>query len=324
MRRLRSSIALPFLALAATTAAAQVGQGSEGALFLLLPTGAQSVGMGQAMVAGSPGSEAIWWNPAAIARQEKRELAIHHSETIVGVGDALTFVLPSKTRGTAAISINILNLGEQEITDDLGQPIGFILPRDIVLAATYAGRYGRRLSSGLTYKLVQLRVDCSGQCASVGTLSESTTAADLGLQYEVMVGSPLTFGFAIRNLGGKLNTDGTNERTPLPTQLELGALYQLGFIDRYVKDLEVLLAGSVVDSRRYGGRAVRLGTDLIYQEKVHLRAGFVGGDRRADASASLGLGLESGPFVFDIARVFGGIPGEDGQQPIYISLRYLF
>jgi hypothetical protein len=319
MRRVLSSLWLA--ALAAGTAQ---GQGNEGALFLLLPTGAQSVGMGQAMVAGNPGSEGIWWNPSSIATQKKRELAIHHSETIVGVGDALSFVLPSKTRGSAALSINILNLGEQQITDDLGNPMGFILPRDIVLAATYAGRYGRRFSSGLTYKLVQLRVICSGQCTNVGTLTESTSAADLGLQYEIEAGSPLTFGLAVRNLGGKLNTDGTNRRTPLPTQVELGALYRLQFIDRYVKDIELLAAASVLDSRTNGGKAVRLGTDVVYQEKVHLRAGFVGRDRRADASAALGFGLNSGPFVFDIARVFGGIPGEDGQQPIYISLRYLF
>ncbi len=319
MRRLLSSLWLA--ALAAGTAQ---GQGSEGALFLLLPTGAQSVGMGQAMVAGNPGSEGIWWNPSSIATQKKRELAIHHSETIVGVGDALSFVLPSRTRGSAALSINILNLGEQQITDDLGNPMGFILPRDIVLAATYAARYGRRFSSGLTYKLVQLRVICSGQCTNVGTLTESTSAADLGVQYEMEAGSPLTFGLAVRNLGGKLNTDGTNRRTPLPTQVELGALYRLQFIDRYVKDIELLAAASVLDSRTNGGKAVRLGTDVVYQEKVHLRAGFVGRDRRADASAALGFGLTSGPFVFDIARVFGGIPGEDGQQPIYISLRYLF
>lgn len=322
MRRVRSSLALACLL--AVVPATVRGQGSEGALFLLLPTGAQAVGMGQAMVATTPGSEGIWWNPSAIAAQGKRELAVHHSTTIVGVGDALTLVVPSRTRGTAALSLNILNLGEQQITDDLGNPIGFILPRDIVLAGTYAGRLGKRVRVGLTYKLVQLRIDCSGQCATVGTLSESTRAADFGAQYEIAAGAPLTFGVAIRNLGGKLNTEGTNERTPLPTQVEVGALYRVRFIDRYVKDTEVLAAASLLDSRNFGGKAIRLGTDVIYQEKVHLRAGFVGHDRRADTSASLGFGLESGPFVFDIARVFGGIPGDDGQPPIYISLRYLF
>lgn len=322
MRLRRSDLALAALLSLAVGEAR--GQSSEGALFLLLPTGAQAVGMGQAVVAATPGSEGIWWNPSSIAAQRKRELAIHHSTTIVGVGDALTFVLPSARRGTGALSINILNLGEQQITDPSGEPIGLILPRFIVLGGTYALRMGKRLRAGLTYKVVQLRIDCSGQCTDVGTLTEGTNAADLGAQYEVAAGAPLTFGVAIRNLGGKLNTDGANERTPLPTQVEVGAMYRLRFIDRYVKDTEVLAAASLLDSRSFGGKAIRLGTDVIYQGKVHLRAGFVGHDRRSDTSAALGLGLESGPFVFDIARVFGGIPGDDGQQPIYVSLRYLF
>jgi hypothetical protein len=316
---------LASLASLGLAAAPVLGQGSEGALFLLLPTGAQAVGMGQAMVAATPGSEGIWWNPSSLAAQNKRELAIHHSTTIVGTGDALTFVLPSRrARGTAAFSINILNLGEQQLTDEFGNPVGVALPRDIVLAATYAARIGKRLRAGITYKLVQLRVDCSGQCADVGTLTESTSAADVGAQYEIKAGSPLTFGISLRSLGGRLNTDGTNNRTPLPTQLEVGAMYRVRFIDRYVKDTEVLAAASLLDSRSYGGKAVRLGTDLIYQKKVHLRAGFVGHDSLTETSAAVGLGLESGPFVFDIARVFGGIPGDDGQPPIYISLRYLF
>src|SRR6266704_6374787 len=112
MRRLLSSISLA--ALAAGVAHAQTPTGSEGSLFLLLPTGAQAVGMGQAMVAARPGSEGIWWNPASIAEQDKRELAIHHSKTVAGVGDALSFVLPTRAYGTAAISLNILNIGEQQ------------------------------------------------------------------------------------------------------------------------------------------------------------------------------------------------------------------
>src|SRR5687768_18182189 len=90
MRRLLFSFALT--ALLAAGARGQGATGSEGALFLLLPTGAQAVGMGQAMVAAKPGSEGIWWNPASIAGGDKRELAIHHSKTVAGAGDALTFV----------------------------------------------------------------------------------------------------------------------------------------------------------------------------------------------------------------------------------------
>jgi hypothetical protein len=280
--------------------------------------------MGQAMVAAKPGSEGIWWNPASIAGEEKRELAIHHSKTVAGVGDALSFVLPSRSRGTAALSINILNIGEQQVTDNTGVVIGVILPRDVVFAASYAANLTKRLTAGLNYKLIQLRVDCSGQCATVGAEVKSSRAVDLGTQFTAEAGAPLTLGAAIRNLGGRLNSRETNQRDPLPTQVEIGAMYRLKFIDHYVKDTELRVSGSFVDTRSFGGKAARFGTDVMYQGKVHLRAGYVGHDSRGDASASLGFGLQSGGFVFDIARTFGGLPADNGQSPVYVSLRYLF
>lgn len=322
MRRLRFSLGVALIAVRAT--AAQTPSGSEGSLFLLLPTGAQAVGMGQAMVAARPGSEGIWWNPASLGGQDKKELAIHHSKTIAGVGDALSFVTPLGAYGTGAISINILNLGDQQITDSFNRIIGLILPRDVVFAGSYASQLTKRFSTGLNYKLVQLRVDCSGECSSVGPAVQSSRAVDLGAQYQVVVGAPLTFGVAVRNLGGRLNSRETNKRDPLPTQVELGGLYRLKFIDRYVKDTELRTAASFINARSFGGKSVRLGTDVMYQGKVHLRAGFVGHDRRGGASASLGFGLQSGGFVFDIARTFGGLPAENGQSPVYVSLRYLF
>ena len=322
MRRLLFSAGLS--ALLAGHAGAQGPTGSEGSLFLLLPTGAQAVGMGEAMVAAKPGSEGIWWNPASIADHDKRELAIHHSKTVAGVGDALTFVLPTRSYGTAALSLNILNLGDQQVTDGLGDVVGVIFPRDVVLAGTYAASVTKRLQAGLNYKVVQIRFDCSGECSSVGPEVTSSRAVDLGAQYEVEAGAPLTFGAAIRNLGGRLNSRETNRRDPLPTQVELGAMYRLKFLDHYVKDTELRAAGSYINSREFGGKSVRVGTDVMYQGKVHLRAGFVGHDRRGDASAALGLGLQSGGFVFDIARTFGGIPADNGQSPVYVSLRYLF
>src|SRR5258705_891478 len=103
MRRLLSSVALSAI-LAGGAHAQESPTGSEGSLFLLLPTGAQAVGMGQTMVAAKPGSEGIWWNPASIGDQKQKELAIHHSKTVAGVGDALSFVLPLRRFGTMAFS----------------------------------------------------------------------------------------------------------------------------------------------------------------------------------------------------------------------------
>ena len=322
MRRLLFRIWL--LALVAARVFAQEPTGSEGTLFLLLPTGAQAVGLGQAMVAAKPGSEGIWWNPASMGKQDKREVAIHHSQTVAGPADALTFVLPTSSYGTSALSLNILDLGKQDVTDINGFVVGSILARDVVLAGTYAATLTKRLAAGLNYKIVQIRVDCSGECGSVGAEVRSSKALDLGAQYDVHVGAPLTFGAVVRNLGGKVNSKETNRRDPLPTQVEVGAMYRLKFIDHYMKDSELRALGSFVDTRTFGGKSVRFGADLTYEGKLHLRAGVVGHDRRASTSAALGLGLQSGGFAFDLARTFGGLPTDTGQSPVYVSLRYLF
>lgn len=323
MRPLLFSVAL--FAFAVSVARAQTSvTGNEATIFLLLPIGAQSVGMGEAMVAAKPGSEGIWWNPASVAGEDKKELAIHYSKTLSGVYNAFSFVVPTRSYGVAGLSLGVLDIGEQQITDPNGQVIGVALPRDVVLAGTYAASLSNRLDVGMNYKIIQLRVDCSGECATVGAQVESSRAVDLGAQYRTEVGAPLTFGVAIRNVGGKVNSKATTQRDPLPTQLELGAMYRLKFLDHYVKDTEVRASGSYVDTRAFGGRSVRFGTDVVYQGTVHLRAGYVGHDRRGDSSAALGFGLQSGSFVFDIARTFGGIPADNDQSPVWVSLRYLF
>jgi len=77
-------------------AKAQAGS-SNGTLFLLFPVGAETVGVGEAAVALRFGTESVWSNPSAIARDQKREAAIHHSETIGARGDVITVVVPNKS-----------------------------------------------------------------------------------------------------------------------------------------------------------------------------------------------------------------------------------
>src|SRR5688572_28149048 len=96
----RLSVAIALTSFAISPASAQPsGLTTEGAPFLLLPVGARAVGMGQALVADQPGTEAIWWNPAGVARAERREIAVHHYETIIGTGDAVSILIPSSLLG---------------------------------------------------------------------------------------------------------------------------------------------------------------------------------------------------------------------------------
>lgn len=315
--------AVPLMVAGIAPASAQKNSTSDGALFLLLPIGAHAVGMGQAMVAEHAGSEGVWWNPASIARQSKREIAIHHSQTITATGDAISYVHPLHELGSVALSVDILNFDEQQITDPGGTPIGVFLPRNIVLAATYGVPIGKRLGIGATYKRIQYRVDCSGECANVSTFSATSSAADVGAQYELPSATPLTIGLTVRNLGTRLRVSDTDPANDLPTRLEAGGSYVLPYINRIVAETEVRVSGAVVTTRTLDEPAVRIGAEMTYQKNVHLRAGYVARDADG-AAAALGFGLGSGRLVFDIARTFGGLSADSGETPTYFSLRYLF
>lgn len=301
--------------------AAQNTGDATGTAFLLLPIGARAVGMGQAVVADNPGSEAVWWNPAAAARNTKREAAIHHSQTVVATGDALTYMAPSKV-GVLAVSLDVLNFGDQQVTDEQG-PVGVILPRNLVLAGTWARSVGKRFNGGVSYKLIQFRVDCSGQCANVATFAASANAADVGIQYQLLGPAPMMLGIAVRNVGSRLKVDERSSPDPLPTRVEAGVSYPVALIAKYVSDIDVRLAAAVTADRNFGEPAARVGADVVWQHQVHLRGGYAAKESNG-AGAALGFGLVAGKLEFDIARSFGGLSSDAGQPPTYFSLRYLF
>lgn len=306
------------------SARAQGTAGTDAGIFLLLPTGAEAVGMGQAVVAVEGGSEGVWWNPAAIASQTKHELAVHYSQTVAGNDALLAFLIPSRRSGSLAFSINILDFGSQPVTDNQNNEVGVLFPRDLVFATTYAVAFAERLNVGFSFKVLQLRTDCTGQCLNVGTFVNSSNAADAGIQYRIAPESPFTFGVAVRNFGGTVKTGSSDTRDELPTQTDAGVIYHVLYLDKYLKDTQFKAAGSVVTTRGVGGVAVHLGGDMVYQSDIHLRVGYVADDKNNNSSTSVGFGIQSGRLVFDYAQLLSGASQTAGTTPKYLSLRYLF
>lgn len=316
--------ALAACAVAPSGARAQSGPAEDGALFLLLPVGARSVGMGQAVVAEQSGSEAVWWNPAGLARADKREAAIHHSQSLIGTGDAVSVVVPSSLLGVVALSVNILNYGAEDVTDPQGGfPIGSILPRSFVYAATYATPVGDHVNAGITYKVLQFRVDCSGACPPSSAFAATTSALDFGAQFPLGSLAPATLGVAVRNVGPRLQVNDNPQSDPLPTRLQVGAVYRVGVVGRYAKDTELEVTGDLIDQVRLSDPSARIGADVTFQKKLHARFGYVFDNSEA-GGPSIGLGVAAGGLVVDIARLFQGLSSDAGQAPTYLSLRYLF
>lgn len=318
-RCLRRAAALAVLGLIPDTV-----RGQEGGLFLRFPFGARAVAQGQAVVADTTlGTEGMWWNPAALARLPKKEVAIHHSQDIISVNDMLTFAYPSRVLGTLAASAFLVNYGDQTNTGENETPLGTITNRNYQLALTYATPAGKRFNAGVTYKFFMLRFSCSGVCGNVPVLSGQSSALDLGAQYVLPTTLPITLGASVRNLGPALQIKDAEQADPLPRLIQFGARTRLPIkaLDEANASLEV--SADLVQSAAAGGSAGGLGVTMGYRNQAFLRGGYV---FRSGASGgpAIGFGLQRGGFAVDIARRIETLSTQVGEPPTYVSLRARF
>lgn len=324
VRRLLSLLSL-FVALFGVPGAsrAQGGVAREGAIFLLVPIGARAVGLGQAVAAAEPGSEGVWWNPASLARLDRKEAGISHSQTLVAGGTALTMVVPAGRAGVLAGALFYLDYGRQENTDAYGTTIGQSSPNSLVLAATYAATLGSRMRAGVTYKFLQDRVVCSGDCTGIASYSASTSAFDFGVQAVADRARRLTVGVAVRNVGFRFQVNDVEQADPLPVRVHAGARYAVGAVDRVVKGGALHIGADLVDRLAFANPSVRGGAEFTYREQFFLRAGYATGSGDV-AGAAVGLGVQRGGLSMDLARVFGGFSADLGTPPTHVTLRFRF
>jgi hypothetical protein len=301
---------------------------NTGALFLVFPVGAQAVGMGQTAVGAEGRSEAAFWNPAGLATLETNEFALHSATLVAGRSHVLGAYFPSRGIGVVGGAVYLVDYGDLERTDQNGNTIARIAPRNFEFLVSYATALARSFVFGLSYKLVQFRVDCSGDCRDFPVGQGTTHALDLGGQFRVGAGGPLRVGVTLRNVGFKLQVQNKPQADPLPTRLAVGAQYHVllpardGATPGEHFDLRV---AADVDSPwgRQGQSEMRFGLDVGYQRLLRLRAGYAF-MQDGLAGPSVGVGVESGSIGVDLARTF--LTGSDllVENPTFFSFRVTF
>jgi hypothetical protein len=309
--------------LAVTAAAlplrAQGGLYTEGVLFLLVPVGARTVGSGQATATAEWGTESLWANPAGIARATRREAALHYSRTFAASGMVLALVYPAGKAGVLGFGAQLYDYGAQELTDEYG-PVGELLPRDVAATVTYAATLGPALRAGVTFKVVQTRLDCTGPCGSVATFNASTSGLDAGVQYQTTRADSLSVGLTVRHLGLKLQVNDEAQSDPLPARVHLGVGARIPAVAKALPGAELHWSAELVDRTSLNDPSVRLGAELGLQKQLYLRAGYASGIGEA-AGPAIGLGFVRGALSVDFARVFGGLSSDVGQPPTFLTLR---
>ena len=301
---------------------------NAGALFLVFPVGAQAVGMGQTATAMAGRGEAAFWNPAGLATLSDDEFSLHSASLVAGRSNVLGAYFPSRGIGVIGGAVYLVDYGDLDRTDINGNTTARIAPRNFEFLASYATNLTGSFVFGINYKLVQFRVDCSGDCRDFPAGTGVTHGLDLGGQFTVGPGGPLRIGVAMRNIGFRLQVNNQAQADPLPTRLAVGAIYEVRLrpvTGRALDQAFDLKVAADVDSPwgQAGQSETRVGLDIGYQRLVRVRAGYAF-VQDGLSGPSIGLGVESGSLGIDLARAF--LTGSDLQveSPTFFSFRVSF
>lgn len=330
-RRLTISVAAAAWVAAAAGAAPAAAQEqvlNSGALFLVFPVGARAAGMGQASVALDGRGEAAFWNPAGLASLTTSEFGLHAATLVAGRTTTATMFFPKSGIGVLGGSAYLVDYGDFARTDTNGVVIGQISPRNFEFLASFAAPLGDAFLLGLSYKLIQFRADCSGDCRDLPNGQGTSHAIDLGGQLALGHTGALRVGVAVRNVGFRLQVQNRDQADPLPARLALGAVYRLMLPplrgapegERF----DVLVAADVDSPWGHAGESeMRVGVDLGYKQLVRVRGGYAF-VRDGLSGPSLGLGVASGSIGVDLARTF--LTGSDlvAENPTFFSFRVTF
>jgi hypothetical protein len=329
MTKVRTTDVLPiaFLLLALPVgfeaAAQEAPEESEGALFLLLPVGAQGVALGRAMT-WVEGAEGAFWNPAGLAGVERSQAVVFRSDHVAGTATALSALWTHDRIGTLGTSYFLLDAGSFEQRDDLGNYTGEITIRNHLGIVSIASRLAERLSAGLSFKLIRFQLSCRGICTDEGTTG-TTWAVDAGVQGEPF--DRLRLGAMFAHLGPRLQVLNAEQADPLPARVRVAVAYDV--LDAIVEadELGGWVAVEVEDRvRELGSASVYLGTEVVagQTDALALRAGYVWSELDQEDGGRVGLGLTYERFNLAIAKALAVSTLTGETEPIHVTFSIAF
>jgi hypothetical protein len=296
---------------------------TEGALTLLLPTGAQGVGMGRAMTA-IPGAQSAFWNPAGLARLEDGHFIVMRGNHLAGDATAFSLILARQPIGVLGLSFQLLDLGDQDFRDSEGNVLGSVAFRDNLVIVSFSTQLLPLLDLGLNFKIFQSRITCRGECSSV---TGTSYALDAGILSEPLSPRPLRVGLMVAHVGPNLQIINVEQADPLPTRLRAAVAYEVLHHLLQMPGIHLWLTGEVEDRwRALGSPVLYLGGEMVVGEGdlFFVRTGYGQGQTGQAAGASVGFGLRYDRFDIGIAKRVSGTPLSSESEPVHVSFGVVF
>jgi hypothetical protein len=283
------------------------------------------VALGRAMTAVQ-GQEAVFWNPAGLARLTDRRILVYRGNNFAGDQTAISLVGAREGLGTLGLSYQLVDVGEQESRDPTGTVVGSISVRSHLAVASFATALSDWLSTGLNFKFVRFSESCRGQCPEAG-VTATTVAVDAGFQVSPFRNRPMRFGAMVAHIGPRLQFINAEQADPLPTRIRVAAAYQALNRLSPTGTFALWLNLEVEDRWRDPGEpTVYVGTEFSAgtDEMIFARAGYVFRDLDQRRGAAIGLGLHYDRVEVGIARSLASASIAPDTEPIYVTLGIVF
>ncbi len=254
--------------------------------FLEMQQGARPTGMGGAFTAVADDVNALWWNPAGMARSKLTEVTMSHTTFVEDLKTeyvAATRPLPT-LKGAVGASLTYMSVPGIEGYDSTGRSIGKLTANNYAASAGYATfLVPGQLSVGFVGKYI-------GQ--TLTTQKGTGMAMDFGVQYRRdRVGG----GLAVQNVGPSFKIG--NDTNPLPTTIRAGLGYSFN---------QYLLGAIDISKSRDGGALAHLGGEFRLTPNFQLRGGW-----QKQENLGSGAGLS---FGFSLMGAVGGAGASAGGE----------
>lgn len=289
-----------FISLPAGVCASAISSnaGTASSAFLKIGAGARPAAMGDSFAGVADDVNALYWNPAGIARLENREMTFSHNIWLEDTNyEYLGFVQPLGNYVVGA-GVSYLNIGAMDGWDVNNAPTGDFSAHSMAVALSVGRVIDDKLSLGLTLKTVQEKIE---------TESASAFAVDAGGIYRL--GENSSAALVVQNLGTGMKF--VKESAGLPMNIKIGGAHRM-----LEKKLVLSLDFNKYTDTRFRGN---FGAEYGLAEMLALRLGYNGGN-------DMGSGLTCG-FGYKISRInldYAFVPYGDFGDAHRFSLSYGF
>lgn len=283
--------------------------GSTSAQFLKMGVSARAMGMGEAFVSVTKSAEAVYYNPAALARITGTVIGFSHNKWFAGINHEFASLAHNfGDIGTLALSMTTLYTDEMDVRTPL-QPEGTgetFFATNYRVGASYSRFLTDRVTFGGTLNYINISL--------YDNFSESAYAADISLLYQTGF-RDFAFGMKIANFGSEIKF--VYESYPLPTNFSFG------------------LSGNVIESGQQkilvGFDAIkmndskpkcRIGAEWNYGNQFFLRAGYKFFYDVSDYSFGGGLNLKLINYRMSFDYAYGNFGLLGGSHIFGIGLAF--